>query len=195
MRSDPGQSPPSRLQVLLVALSFEGGLVVLWLILGGFLERPPSSQGSLSIGALGAGIAATLPLLPLLYWMSRTPFGPVRRVMRLIDESIIPLLSPLGAQDLALIAALAGIGEEGLFRGILQNELAAAFSPFPAIAAAGVLFGLLHGVTPAYGVIAGVLGIYLGGLHYATGNVVVPVVVHGLYDFLALMYLVKWRRM
>ncbi len=188
------ERPPSRLQVLLVALSLEGALVALWLILGSLLETPPSSQGVLSLRALGAGVAATLPLLPLLHWMCRTPFGPVRRIMVLIDDSIIPLLSPLGARDFALIAALAGIGEEGLFRGILQSELAAVLSPFPAIAAAAVLFGLLHALTPAYAVIAGLLGIYLGWLHYATGNVVVPVVVHGLYDFLALMYLVKWRR-
>lgn len=194
MRGGPGEGPPSRLQVLLVALAFEGALVALWLFLGDFLDRPPSSQGTLSVRALGGGIAATLPLLPLLYWMSRTSFGPVRRLMGLIDDSIIPLLSSLGARDFALIAAFAGIGEEGLFRGILQSELTAVISPLPAIAAAGALFGLLHWVTPAYGIIAGLLGVYLGVLHHASDNVVVPVVVHGLYDFLALMYLVKWRR-
>ena len=34
----------------------------------------------------------------------------------------------------------------------------------------------------------------LGILSLVTDNLVVPIVVHGLYDFLALIYLVRWRK-
>ena len=41
--------------------------------------------------------------------------------------------------------------------------------------------------------VAGLLGFYLGLLYLETDNLVVPMVVHSLYDFFALVYLVRWR--
>ena len=41
--------------------------------------------------------------------------------------------------------------------------------------------------------LAGLIGLYLGWLWLAVGNLLVPIVVHALYDFVALMYLVKVR--
>jgi membrane protease YdiL (CAAX protease family) len=38
-----------------------------------------------------------------------------------------------------------------------------------------------------------VIGVYLGALYVWFGNLTVPVVVHGTYDFIALVYAVKIR--
>ena len=56
------------------------------------------------------------------------------------------------------------------------------------------MFGLLHPITRAYAVIAALLGAYLGGLWLAGGNLLTPIVAHALYDFVALVYLLRLRR-
>jgi membrane protease YdiL (CAAX protease family) len=63
-----------------------------------------------------------------------------------------------------------------------------------ALLLAAALFGVLHFITPAYAVLAGLLGLYMGVLYLVTGNLLVPIVVHSLYDFVALLYLVRWRK-
>ena len=60
--------------------------------------------------------------------------------------------------------------------------------------AASVLFGLGHMVTPTYAVLAGLIGLYLGALSMVFGNLLQVVVVHSLYDFVALLYLVRRQK-
>jgi membrane protease YdiL (CAAX protease family) len=113
--------------------------------------------------------------------------------MREVDEVLVPYLSQLSLSDFAVIALLAGVGEEGLFRGLLQGALASRIFPFLAILVSSAAFGLLHLITPAYAVLAGIIGFYLGMVSFLSGNVVIPMVIHVLYDFAALVYLVRWR--
>jgi len=186
--------PPSRKQIMLVAGAFEGGLLLLWLHLGRLLDRPPSVQGEVTARALAWGVLGTLPLLPPLTWVAGSRWAPLRRLMREVDEVLVPYLSRLSLPDFAVIALLAGVGEEGLFRGLLQGALASRIFPFLAILVSSAAFGLLHLITPAYAVLAGLIGFYLGMISFLSGNVVIPMVIHVLYDFAALVYLVRWRR-
>jgi hypothetical protein len=179
---------------MLVAGAFEGGLLLLWLLLGSLFNRPPSAQGEATAKALAWGVLGTLPLLPLLAWVSASRWAPLRRLMREVDEVLVPYLSQLSLPDFAVIALLAGVGEEGLFRGLLQGALASRIFPFAAILVSSAAFGLLHLITPAYAVLAGIIGFYLGMVSFLSGNVVIPMVIHVLYDFAALVYLVRWRR-
>ena len=59
--------------------------------------------------------------------------------------------------------------------------------------AGGVLFGLAHCITPTYALLAGLIGLYLGWLWIATGNLLVPITTHAVYVFLALVYLIRIR--
>jgi membrane protease YdiL (CAAX protease family) len=94
--------------------------------------------------------------------------------------------------DLAVISALAGLGEEMLFRGVVQTLIErASGSPWLAVAAASVLFGLAHPITRTYAVLAALIGVYLGWLFLANGNLLVPIVAHAAYDFVALVYLLR----
>jgi membrane protease YdiL (CAAX protease family) len=45
-----------------------------------------------------------------------------------------------------------------------------------------------------YLVLAGLIGLYLGGIWLATGNLLVPIIAHAMYDFVALVYFVKTRK-
>lgn len=75
------------------------------------------------------------------------------------------------------LSFVAGVSEELLFRGLLQ--------PLLGIGPASVLFGIMHFITPGYVLLAGAMGFYLGFLFEWTGNIVVPVMVHGLYNVFA----------
>ena len=63
-----------------------------------------------------------------------------------------------------------------------------------AIVSVAIVFGLLHAVNAAYAVLAALMGLYLGWLWMATGNLAVPIVAHAVYDFLALVYILNRRR-
>ena len=85
-----------------------------------------------------------------------------------------------------------------LFRGVLQEEFAGWVHGSQGVVfgllLASLLFGLLHCITPSYAPFAGLTGLYLGGLWLATHNLLVPIAAHGVYDFLALVYLTRVRR-
>jgi hypothetical protein len=55
------------------------------------------------------------------------------------------------------------------------------------------MFGLAHFISLMYAVLAALIGLYLGILFIAFDNLAVPVIVHALYDFVALTYLVRMR--
>ena len=64
-------------------------------------------------------------------------------------------------------------------------------NPWWALLLTSVVFGLGHLITPAYALLAGLLGFYLGTLALVYDNLLLVMTVHGLYDFLALIYLTK----
>ena len=94
---------------------------------------------------------------------------------------------------MVLVSALAGIGEELLFRGVIQDGLNLHFSTAASLIIASLLFGLAHAVTPAYFIIASLMGLYLGWLYLHTGNLLIPIIVHGLYDWIAIRFYL-WNR-
>ena len=89
---------------------------------------------------------------------------------------------------------MAGIGEELLFRGVLQPALAAHLPTWIAVVAVGTLFGLAHWLTAAYAVLAGIVGIYLGALFALSGNLLVPIAAHACYDLVALFVLARVKQ-
>ncbi|EMA43132.1 CPBP family intramembrane glutamic endopeptidase [Halococcus saccharolyticus] len=88
--------------------------------------------------------------------------------------------------------------EELVFRGAAQGLLRRAFGPVIAIAIASALFGAVHLIALigggtgqlAYVVVAALLGVILGGIYERTKNLVVPIVVHGLYN--ATLFAIQW---
>ncbi len=180
-------------------IGFEGSLVLLAVALGWLLGQPPLEHCTLSLaGGLG-GLVGTVPMFVALAVCVGVP-GPWQSLVRLIDEMLLPMLRGWSLVEMALAAALAGLGEEMLFRGVLQEVIARSLadqgltSPILAIIAAGVLFGLAHAISLAYAVFATLVGFYLGWLFTWSGDLAVPIVTHAVYDFVALVYLARFRR-
>ncbi len=185
--------PPHTTSIVWLALCFEGGLVLLAWGLGWVLNHSPTDQTQLRWQAVALGVVATGPLLLVMWWCTRWPWKPIQRLLRDVDETLVPLFADRSYFTLAFISILAGLGEEALFRGVLQTTLADLINPWAALVATSTLFGLAHLITPTYALMAGLIGLYLGVLSMTSGNLLVVIVVHALYDFAALVYLVRRR--
>jgi membrane protease YdiL (CAAX protease family) len=166
-------------------------LVLVALAVGAVVHVAPFATLTWNLRDLAAGIAATAPLLLLLAWCLRTRFGPIARLVRTVEERAGPLFAGETAVTIALVAGLAGLGEEALFRGVVQTALLAHLPAWAAVAMTAAAFGLAHALTVTYAVLAGLVGGYLGWLHVASGNLLVPVLAHALYDFVALRLLLR----
>lgn len=176
--------------VVRLATIFEGGLVVLALGLGWALKSPFYEQVALRWQAVAWGAVATVPPLLIMWVSTRTQWGPLLRIMRQM-EKLLPQFAACSYFELALISSLAGVAEEALFRGVIQTALGAWLHPWAALVIASALFGLGHLLTPTYAILASLLGLYLGGLAMIYENLLLVMVVHALYDFIALVYLVR----
>ena len=148
----------------------------------------------LTPGAAGLGVVAAVPLLLGLRWIVATRLSPFRRLVSLVVEQLGPVLASRSAIELALLATLAGLAEEILFRGVVQTGLTSVLPSAGALVVTSAAFGLAHFVTPTYALLAAVAGLYLGTLFLLQGNLLVPIVAHAVYDFVALLYLVRRYR-
>jgi hypothetical protein len=178
-----------RLWLILLGVGFEGGFALLALLLGWLLEQPPLESFRWSLREAAGGVAACLPLVLGALALMRWPIGPLRQIQQFSEEVIGPLFRSSGVLDLAVISLLAGVGEEMVFRGVLQPVLGRWLGALPGLLLASILFGLLHPITPAYVVLAAAIGVYLGCLFEWTQSLLLVIVAHALYDFLVLLYL------
>jgi membrane protease YdiL (CAAX protease family) len=151
----------------------------------------PFARSRPALDALGYGVAATLPLLGLLRWCLRTTWPPMRRLVALVEEQVGPYVTGAPAGGIVLLSLMAGIGEEALFRGVIQAGLAERLPAPVAVGIAALLFGLGHWVSRSYALLAGVIGAYLGLLFLLTGNLLAPIITHALYDVAALSVLAR----
>jgi membrane protease YdiL (CAAX protease family) len=191
-------------RITATAVVFEGGLGVLALVAGGWLGHLPLPgidwpivDWPEQLRAVLWGAAATGPMLVGMWALDRCEARPLQQLKDDFERLIVPLFIRCNLLQLALISLTAGIGEELLFRGLLQAGLAdwleGPRAAWIALAAASIVFGLAHMISTTYAVIAALIGAYLGAIMLLTGNIVTPVVAHGLYDFVALLYLVHAR--
>ena len=177
------QPPLDRHRFLRMAIPFEAGLVpvaVLWawfwgLSLADWLRQP--GRGLLW------GIVATVPPLICLVIVRAIPWKPLRRVGEFLNGVLGPALAQCTLFELAVVALLAGLGEELLFRGALQ--------PVLGLPLASVLFALAHFITPTYALLTGLMGLYLGWLAEASGTLWTPIATHALYDFIAFLVVIR----
>ena len=182
-------------KLVLAAVVIEGGLAVVAVLVGWVLGMNPLNLVVWDWRALGWGSMAALPVLGGLLLTERLPFWPFADVAEVVDQLLRPLFEKSTLLEMAAISLLAGIGEELFFRGLLQEGLARWIGGPSglclALVAASLLFGLLHAINSAYVVLATVMGFVLGGLWIVSGNLLVPIAMHAVYDFLGLIWLVK----
>lgn len=117
----------------------------------------------------------------LLKWAP--PTWIVNGVRAVYHEVLVPLFGTLDTTAIIAIGIAAGVGEEWLFRGVLQSTVG--------LLPASLAFGAVHIGSRAmlpFGVWAAVMGLALGSLAIVTGGLLAPIVAHAVYDILALLY-------
>ena len=173
---------------VVAASLFEGGLAALAVLIALPLGLAPWELMAAGWDTLLLGLLGTLPLLGLLVVLSRAEWGWVRDLRDNVMPAFMGWFRDTGVAGFGLVAILAGVGEELLFRGVIQDGLQLLWGPWPALIVASLLFGLVHAVSRAYFIAATLMGTYLGAVYLWTGNLLVPIIIHALYDWIALLY-------
>ena len=190
--------PPSPQAFTLAAVVFEAFLAGIAVSIGYLLDFQVGQTFEPTWIGLGIGLAAAVPFILFFVGIIYIPIGPFRRMIRLVDELVVPRFRGCHITDLLAISIAAGIGEEMLFRGLIQGYLAelvgGSFGVGVGLVVASLFFALMHPMTPTYALIAGLISLCLGGIWILTGNLLVPVVMHTFYDFAVLVYLTRIRK-
>ncbi|MFK7770416.1 MAG: lysostaphin resistance A-like protein [Mariniblastus sp.] len=194
--------------VLWVGLIVEGGMIFLALILAWFNfydhGQPLSELQSWPYWQTGLiwGPIATIPALSHLvlfhYWKPKF----YSSMQEIVDTKLKPMFQSSSLVELFIISLMAGFCEELLFRWCLQGGITSFLEPaigrqvalIIGLGIASLAFGLCHWVNWTYMVTTLVIGVFMGGLMIATNNWLVPAVAHALYDFVALVYIARWRK-
>lgn len=199
----PSEIPPERTsgkRLYFFGLAIEAALGLLALLIAWPLGLPLRDWLRPDLALLGLGLAAFLPLLLgylVLERISWRPFRRVRQIVRIFAEIMLQNVSLAG---IALLCIAAGVGEELLFRGLIQGgitQFMAYRAPMPMGAApwiggilvASVLFAAAHAVTRTYSVLVFFLSIFFGLVFYLSGSLVPVIIAHALYDFFVFVYI------
>jgi len=139
------------------------------------------------VGLLGWSVLALIVSIPLvLFSYQINKLIPLPEVLHTLENDMTETLKNLLVMDtpsellanLIVIALLPGIGEELLFRGVLQQQIQRRVSsPWIAIVITAIIFSAIHlqfeGFLPRV-----LLGLLLGWLYWRTGNFWIPVIAH-----------------
>lgn len=131
-----------------------------------------------------AAIAVLPPMLVVGEWSQRVVPPPPEYFEAI--AKILPHTPTDWLVTIVSIAIIAPIGEELVFRGIVQQAARRASGGLVAALLAGVLFAVWHGQTWNLATLT-VLGIFLGLVFETTGSVIACTIVHGAYNLCVLL--------
>jgi membrane protease YdiL (CAAX protease family) len=174
----------SRSKMLFLAVSAEGGIFLIALFLAQWMNIKlytfsENTGRDILIGTAGSIIPLVLAFASLSEKAARIPF--IQSLRKTVLSAIKVLFAHARLPDIILISLLAGIGEECLFRGIIQARFG--------IVIASILFGLVHFISPAYVILAVFMGFYLGVFFQIYGSLLISIQIHFVYDLGILLYL------
>jgi len=192
---DP-QHPLGRQAFLKTATYFEASLVLAAYALGWLEDLDPLADLRPGLASLLWGLAGTVPLYLLFVLSYRLPLGGLRAIKRFLIDRLGPILHACRWMDLLYLSVLAGFTEEVLFRGLLQPLAESRWGWAAGLASSNLLFALAHCITPLYALLAGLTGAYLGlALDFGgERNLLTPMVIHAVYDFLAFLAVARSYR-
>ena len=174
------------------AVSFEASLVVIAAVLAWVFGVPLLADFKWEWKAAFLGLSSTLPMLAFFGWMLQSEYPPFVEIREFLNTFVHQLFGKWSIVQLAVLSIVAGIGEEILFRGVLQSGIGNIASPAIGILVASFLFALCHALTKAYFISTFIIGIYISLVWQASENLLAPIVTHAAYDFAALLYFKTW---
>jgi uncharacterized protein len=180
-----------------MAVIVEGALGIVAVVLAWLFSVPLREQVPLLGAPLGwavlRGLIATAPMLLTFWWLVHTDRPTLRELRQQVERLIGEMFPAASIAQLAMVALLAGVGEELLFRGVLQTIIGWWTMPVIGLLITSLLFGLAHALSKVYFVLATLIGLGFGWMTWYYNDLVGPMVAHAVYDFVALMYLSRVR--
>ncbi|MEI7993298.1 MAG: CPBP family intramembrane glutamic endopeptidase [Methylococcaceae bacterium] len=178
------------------ACYFEASLILVAVFLGWVAGIDPFVNIVFSETAIAFGVIGTAPLFLMFLALEKVQGESVVNIRKLLLNTLGPGLHRYHWTDLLILAAIAGVSEELLFRGVIQPWIETSWGITAGLILSNIVFGLVHAVTPLYAVLAALVGIYLGlSLDYGgERNLLTPIIIHGFYDFLAFVALMRAYR-
>jgi membrane protease YdiL (CAAX protease family) len=190
------------------AVLFEGGLSILALFIGFLFGLNLWSGLVFDVTTVFYILGLTLPLIVCYFILLWLPFECLKKIDQLICELFQQYMIHFSVWQIAILSVAAGLGEELLFRSLLQSGIYAAvtngtinpiglelltdYRLMSVLVLVSILFGAAHAVTITYFFLAFIISIYLGVILILTGNIIIPISIHALYDFLVLVF-IKFR--
>jgi hypothetical protein len=140
------------------------------------------------------GVLASIPPFLFFVWTLKTRLPLFVRHQELLNSLIRRIFGNWSILQLFVISICAGISEEAFFRGAVQGSFSDRIGRVLGLILGSLAFGAAHLITWTYAIIAAVIGVYSGLLWIWTGNLLTPMITHGVYDFVALLYFLKLHR-
>jgi uncharacterized protein len=176
-----------------MAVMVEGGLALVAVVLAWLLRIPLGDQiapwGSPLAWAMARGLIVTLPMLVMFWCLMHWNHPALRQLREQVQWLVGEMFPDATMSQFALVAVLAGVGEELLFRGVIQSLLVNWTNPIAGLAIGSLAFGAAHALSKLYFLLATLIGLCFGWLVLHYNDLVAPMVAHSVYDFVALVYL------
>jgi membrane protease YdiL (CAAX protease family) len=139
----------------------EGGLFGVALLLALIFDSSLIDQYQWGWREALIGLVAVVPMLGMFYECLRSQIASMKEIRSYLELHMRPMFERLSVLQLAALSILAGLGEEALFRGVIQHNLEGPIGLFGAMLISNVLFGFAHFMTKAYFLLALMIGFFL----------------------------------
>jgi len=177
------------MMMTVAAVQIEGGLAVLAIAIAWVFGIPLREMFVFETFSVLIALVATVPMLVFCRLVYLLPLKAVEFTRRFMQSVYRDFIRHCSVTQLSLVAIMSGIGEELLFRGVLQTSITNACGGGTWGLAAGivitsVLFGIVHPINKLYVFLCFIFGIYLGLIFVWSGNnLIIPIIIHALYNF------------
>lgn len=182
----------SRWKSVLLISFFELSLGISALLTGYFIHINPFDKFHFTWIAIRGGILTTFLALFLITLMTMVNRSAFQQQMVQLKSWFSKLFNSWTLTQFLLISICAGVGEELLFCGLIQEGLMRLIGAWPALIISGAVFGMVHWYSNYYFIYATFMGMFLGALYWQSGNLLAPIICHTLYDFTVLIILMRW---
>ena len=195
----PDNSALTYAVLLELSLGLSAILIGLFLGVNPRQDLPAWWDGPAIVKSLGIGVLVGSAFALGMELVSRLPIRSIQKLERSMQSQLHLLLGPMSVPDLLLLSLSAGIGEELLFRGLIQgwwmslSETLSFLESLPGMAISAVCFGFAHPLSKTYIVLATLAGFLFAILYWATRDLLACVLAHAIYDAIICVYW-KWTQ-
>lgn len=174
---------------------FSIAFIVIAFGVGWVLGVDPLQNLNWSWPDLFIGAAAALPMFLFFLFAVRTRIPAFQKIKQFLLDELGPRIEHGSILELFILCIFIGLGEEMLFRGVLQSW-ATQYGVVFAIVFTNMLFGIVHSITRLYVIVATLMGVYLSLLLvlFSPQNLLIPITTHTIYDFLCFITIMRLYR-